>query len=436
MKNKYIIPFVLSILILSLVSGYILDMHVRINNVALSETQSSVITQQIMPYKDYFNVGVQVADISVITYFDKNCDDSSGIGKLTCNLKFNIGKPYLASHSKSTCLRALDLAQQEPDQVTRAKTTAFAYGWCAHIIQDADSHNHFVNLAVQRSMLWNGLVHSPAEIWLKDETTTQQDRVYTRQVLDLAYEMTPFTEKVLVQDPSFSNINIPNLIDFFVTQVQQSSEYRLGFQSFFALPSYILWLVLVLFLFSITLLALTTKRIINRETSIPVVFTGILSLIILVIVSLAIYGVFTGKVWLMWESLSQILFSFWMYPLIFLIGGIAIYICFDFVKKPQKMNNLPNLLVGLFLLLITFALLPLPNSLHAVNPDTQFQLSVTHTKMMLTQGVDYIRTIEDPSGFTNIHDAEDTGGTVRLLFMGALLSLLAAILYFTFRRKK
>lgn len=436
-KTIFFSIFLLTLIVSSvLIGAYILDMHVAIDNVALSETQSSAITQRIMPYKDYYNLGVQIPDISVVTYFDKNCQDTSGFSKFICALTFNIGKPYIASHSKTACIRAVDIANSQIDPVLRDKQFAVAMGWCSHIIQDSDSHNHFVNLAIQRSFLFNGLIHSPAEIWLKDQTTNQEDRVYTRQVLDLGYEMTPFVQQVLQTDPAFSNINIPSLIDFFIQQVQGSTEYHLGFQSFFSIPSYLLWVIGILFLFSIMMFVLFIRRIFNKEFNIPVLFMGITSLIIIILIGLTLYGVFTGTVWQMWEVVSQIIFSYYLYPVIFLFFILSAWLIYDFLRKSNKKQNAPNLLIAAFLILIAFALLPLPNALHAVDPHTQFQLSVDHTKALLNQGTNYIQTIEDPTGFVSIKEAESSGALIRTSFLIALVILFVSILYFAIRRKK
>ena len=436
MKYKFILLFLFLFMIIPLVNSSILDQHVVVSERGLEESSTSPIAQQILPYKDYFIACNEYTDISILNYFEKSCDSTGFFGRIGCLFKFDIGKQYKVTHSPQAFLRALDVANAEPDPIKRAKYIACSYGIGTHGVQDSIMHNHEVPLAIEKTFLWNGLVHSPDEIQSKNMFTNARDRAYTRQVLDLEPEITPFFEKTFQQDPAFAKVKIAPMMVFFKGQVQQNSEYRLGFQAFFALPSLIYWFVGILFLISIALFGLMIRRIRDGEISIVIIFTGIFSLILLSLVILAVYGLFTSSAWAIWEVLSQILFSGWAY----LFGLICIipagWIIYDFIKKADKKNRIADIFVALFLILIGIAFFNMAHGLVSGNEEQIFKMQIAGTKSLLTTGVNYIKTIEDPSGFQALKDAEAKGSGVRTLYTGSLIILLAGIVYFALRKKR
>lgn len=429
-SSIFLLVLVLTMIITPSVNGFIIDQHVTIANSALEATPSSPITQAILPYKDYYIACNLLTDISVVSYFQiDNDDDPSILGRLLNIFTFNIGKTYRATHSPNSVLRALSVAENP-------KEVACAYGIGSHLVADAISHNEGVPLAIEKTKLFNGLVHSIKEIHDKDLIATNADFVESRQVLDLGYEMTPYFERVFVEDPAFSDVSIPNLIDFFIKNVQPDGEYRLGFRSFFALPTYIYWMVLILFLLSLSLFAFTVRRIKDGMRNIPTVFSALFSIVLLGLVGTAIYGLATGSIWKIWEILSQFLFSPAMYAVgggLLIVGFALIYL---FFKEKKKLDNLATLLVALFVILIGAYMLTLPNGLTIGNEQALHSKAIEGTKLFLNQGVNYIKTIQDPVGFNALKNADAQGRGARSLFMGVNIALLAGILFFTFRKRK
>ncbi|MEK6881478.1 MAG: hypothetical protein AABY22_17785, partial [Nanoarchaeota archaeon] len=237
--NKLILIFVVFLISLSSVSAFIIEHHSVINNEAISKTLSSPITQTILKNKDYFNACDVLADFSIVDYF------SEGLN--------SVGRQYTATHSPSSCLRAVSIAKTD-------KELTCAYGLCAHQVQDVVSHNEYVNLVIKKTHLQNGLIHSIGEIRIKDKYTASSDAVLIRNILSIGYEMTPFLNEVFAPDPSFSKVNVPAEIDFFITQVTATNDYKLGFKAFFALPSYIYTSIGIIFMISLISIALIFKK--------------------------------------------------------------------------------------------------------------------------------------------------------------------------------
>lgn len=420
------------LVVTSNVSAFIIDQHGSIGRDAIAQTSSSPITQEILQYEDYYHMCNIITDISVVGYFTIDAEEEDGFfDKFFKALSFRIGRTYRATHSQNACLRALSEAENTKQRVC-------GYGLCSHLVQDDISHNQGVPSAIRKTRLYNGVVHSIKEIHDKNLFTNQADRVYSRQILDLAYEeeIQSYLEDVLVEDPAFSDVNVREMIDFFVNQVQPEAEYRLGFRAFFALPTYIYWVILILFFLSIALAGLSIRKIRDGQRDITTFFSAVLGVGMLIFVGTAIYGLLNGTVWSMWESLSQYLFS----PATYFIGGFFIlvggFITFQWVVKPNKVANLGNLAVASFVLLIGGYLVTLPTGLTIGNEQALNNIALEHTKLLLTNGVNYINTIGDPVGYNALRDANAYGATSRTVFLLILLFLLASILFFTFRRRR
>lgn len=427
MKKLTIITMLMLFILVLSVNAAIVDQHPRIGKDALERTTNSPITQQIMQYEDYYHVCNELVDISVVNYFQPDTDEDAGFWeKLWAIFKFRIGKPYTATHSQVACTRALSVAQNDKEEVC-------GYGICTHLMIDSPFHNIAVPQAIAQTGLFNGLVHSIKEIRDKDLMTTHADYVYSRQILDLGYEMSDYFERVFVEDPAFAEINIPALMDFFIKQVQPEAEYRLGFRSFFALPSYIYWILFIGFFLSLALLAYVVREIREGVKNAGTIFTMFIGLIILGLFSTAIYGLFAGNIWAIWEWLSQILFS----PASYAIGiGLIILslgLGFLWISRKEKIKNISTLFVTIFLLLIGSYIVTLPTALDTGNEEQIHELAVQNTVDLLNDGVNAIRLIDDPSGYASLKEADEKGRARRAAFMLTLIALVIAILFFAFK---
>jgi len=429
-KNKLLLFFILSILLVSTVQALIPAHHVQIAQEALENTQGSPITQDIVPFMDYYAMGTQISDIHVVYYFAIEQEPDDNFFKKLFNLfTFNIGAPYRSSHSVSACQRGVEISSNPKEYAT-------AMGLCSHMIADEVSHNDIVPTTIRKTSLWNGLIHSPTEINQQNMFTNQQTKIYSQQVLDLAYEMTPFLEKTF--SGTDSDINIPALVDFFVTQMQEdpTGNYRLGFQSFFALPSYVYWMLLIILLSSLFLVALTIRKIREGQRSISTIVTMFVGLALFGLTATAIYGLLRGNVWQIWEKLSQFIFS----PAMYFIAGflliVGVTIVFKFFASQEKSRDFPNLFGALFLITISFILFTFPTGLDIGNEQALHDKAVDHTENLLTQGVTYVRTVQDPVGFVALREADMKGANNRRFVMGLLITLLALMIFFTFRRNR
>lgn len=426
MKGKVCVFVFFLVFFSSFVHAFIIDQHYSINEEALVSSEQSAITQEVLQYHDYFQACNLGTDISVVGYFQIDAEPDDGFfSKLVKVFQFKIGKTYRATHSQNACLRAVSVA-------STAKERVCGYGICSHLVQDSVSHNKGVPAAIKKTHLFNGLVHSIKEIHDKDLAVSSQDRVESRQVLDLLYEMTPYFERVFVEDPAFSKVSIPSLVDFFVRNVQPESEYRLGFRSFFALPSYVYWFVLVLFLFAVVLLGLSVKKFRGGVRDVTLLFTLGFSLVLSLLVGITIYGLFAGNIWSIWEVVSQYVFSSSMY---FIAGGMLLiggYVLYSFFVDKNKGQRVSDVLVALFLLLLSSYFLTLPNSLTIGNEAALNKVAVQETVNLLNNGVSYVRTVQDPVGFEALRVADASGSSVRLVFILLLVGLLVAILLSVF----
>ena len=440
MAKKVNIIFISMVLIIILfgspVSGWIVEHHITQDNQAIDQTRNSPTTQEIIKYIDFYHLGNILTDISVVDYFAiEEEEGDTFIDRFFKIFTFNIGSQYRATHSAQACIRALEVARDNQ------KLRAIAWGLCSHLTQDAVSHNDGVPGAIHKTHLWNGLIHSPKEIHDKNLMSNHADRVYSRQILELAKdpEVVQFFEEVFVQDPVFSRVDIPKLIDFFRVQVQSDTSfggYQLGFRSFFALPTYVYWFILISFLLFLTLLGLTLRKIRNGERNIATIFVSIISFGFIIIIGLAIYGLLSANVWSIWERLSQFIFSPAMYPVGIGLLVVSLVVFWQFITKPNKIENIPNLLVSIFLIIIAVIFFIAPNALTIGNEKALHDKSVYQTSQMLTLGANYVKTIADPVGFSALRDADASGAGIRAIVMWTLIILFLILIYYTFRRRR
>jgi len=433
--NLYIITAFIMLLLVGSVSAYIVEHHPVIGKEALRNTPNSPITQDILPYEDYFHACNELVDISVVGYFQIDTEESDNfLDKLFKAFTFRIGKTYRATHSQNSCLRALEEAETQ-------KERACGYGICAHLVgADSVSHNLGVPGAIKQTRLTNGMVHSIKEIHDKNILTNEADRVYSRQILDLGYEMTPYFERVFVDDPALSEVSIPNLMDFFIVQVKEDNTggYRLGFRSFFSLPQEVYWAIFLSFFLGMALLGLSIRKLRDKDYRGEVIFTTLFALFIVGFVGTAMWGLYNGNIWSMWESLSQFLFS----PAMYFIGGgfvfAGAFIAYRYIFAGDKLKNLPNMIVAIFIISVGALLLTLPGGLDTGNEQALHDLAVKNTEQLLIQGATFVTNpaVGDPVGYLALQEANHAGAGVRTTVLIYLGVLIISILYFTFRRKR
>lgn len=410
-------------------NAWIVEQHVTQNKEAISRTLSSPITQEILLYEDYYHLADILTDISVIYYFTIDQEADEGFfDKVFKIFTFRIGTAYRATHSANACIRALSISETQKERV-------MSYGVCSHLTQDTVAHNIGVPQALKKSKIFvNGMLHSFKEIHDKDMMSSHADMVYSRQILDLAYEedVMSFFEKVFVDDPALSQVDIRGMIDFFATQVQGNSDYELGFKGFFALPTYIYW-VIVLFLFlSLSMIAFTIRLMRDGDFRVSVWFTLVFSVGLLALVGSAIWGLFSGAIWRIWEAIGTFLFSPYMYLLGLFLIGLGFMLAWSWIMDKQKWAHLATIFVVGFIILIGGWMMTLPSTLDTGNEEALHEQSIQNTMNLLNNGVNSVRLIDDPVGYVALKDADASGATTRRLFMFSILGLFGAITYLTF----
>jgi len=190
------------------------------------------------------------------------------------------------------------------------------------------------------------------------------------------------------------------------------------------------------FLFSISLFGLTTRKIIDGIRDVPTIFIFGLGFISLLISGLAIYGLFSANLWSIWEVVSQYIFSPYTYGISLLFLLFVGYLIFTWTIKDKKVENLGNLSVALFLLLIGSFLITLPTGLTTGNEQNIYDLQIQGVSNLLTQGASYVLTLPDPTGAKSLSDANNSSSIIRDSYLMTLFALFLSILYFTFRRRK
>ena len=136
----------------------------------------------------------------------------------------------------------------------------------------------------------------------------------------------------------------------------------------------------------------------------------------------------------MW--MSQVLFSYVMYPvaLIFFAGGI--FILFKWFRSGSLKANLGTLMVAVIVMILGIWLFTLPGALDVGNARTFNNMAVDNTISLLTNGVKAVNSIPDPSGYLAIKEADEAGGVGRTFILILLSLALVGILYLTFKPRK
>lgn len=436
MKTKLMLSilalFLFSILLVNSASAYIVDQHYAINREAFEKASGSPIMQEIKGYENYFQACSELTDITVASYFDIDEDaNDAWYNKLIKAVSFKMGKPYRATHDPTACINNLPEAKN-------IKEKACGYGICAHQVQDTVPHNLIVPAFVRSTKLSNGLIHSIVEIKIKNQIATKADWANSRNVLDYGYEMSPYLERVFGTNPALQDVDIPQLIDLFITQVKPDAEYQLGFRSFFALPTYIYWFIFLMFFVALGLLGLTVRKVLDRQYNAVTFFSLGFSLTVFAFFSAVIYGLLNKNIWSMWEGLSQFLFS----PAMYFIGGafifFGVFILYRFIRSKEKMENLGAIFVAIFLIAVGLWMLTLPTALdlNMTQQKEYHNMAVQNTVNLLNKGVIEVKNVPDPTGFTALQEADKAGATARFMVGLGLVGLLAGIVYYTFRPRK
>jgi hypothetical protein len=360
-KMKKIFMFLLmSMLLISMVSAWMPETHTYQMEKALEQAPSSPVGLVIQNNFDDYIAGNILTDASVFYYFSEGFT--------------NIGKEYKATHSAVLCKRAVELASNDQE-------LAFAYGICAHHVEDAVSHNDFVPNVVEKTKMPNGIVHALAEEDVNDNIATDELRSRVRSALvNRAPVHREFYIKVLQSNEDVS-IDVGKLYDAFVFEVAGNSKYSVGFRSFTAVPMSIHVVLILLFILSLVSMATLVRRekksIFNKISI--VILTGIALLIVFIYV---LY--FTGTLWQFFQ----------------------------------------------------FASTPLTSVLPTGGWEQYVDKSVSETVKMMNGGANYVNSIRDPSGEESLARASASGSVFRIIIDILIVGLIALFIWLNFRRKK
>jgi len=367
MKNKlalFLSAIFILIVLTSLSSAWIVPgSHDTISKMALDKMgDGTQISRIVSENFDDFSTCTSITDYSVFLYFTEGFN--------------SIGKTYLASHSGVTvCLRAIELADKN-----NPRQLACAYGICAMSLEDSPSHNGFVPGVIEKTGLVNGLVHAPAEQCVDNKISTKQTNLEGRQALANNYQYhRDFLIRVFASDSRTSDIDVPKMMDAFVSEVAQSSKYSVGFRGFTAVPTSIHVLMLFLFLLFLFLLAKLIKK--KNKTIFGKIYIGILLFFLMLIILIYILY-FNGTLWKAFQGLSKPLC--WVMP----TSGYETYV-------NQAVNNMVN---------------------------------------FYNNGVSVLYTIPDPSGLNALQSASKKN--TWKIYLTSILILLASVIYTIVKRNR
>lgn len=364
--NLFLIFALTLIMFCSLSSAWIVpDTHDYISKEALEIVGSGTqISQTISNNFADFSACTSITDYSVFLYFTEG---------------FNtIGKTYLASHSGvNVCSRAIELADKGNQE-----QLACAYGICAMSLEDSPSHNGFVPGVIQKTGLVNGLVHALGEQCVNNKIPNhKQLNLEGRQALANNYaQHRDYLIKVFSSEQT-SDIDVPKMMDAFVSEVSQSKQYSVGFRGFTAVPTSIHIFFLVLFVLFLLLLGKLIKKK-NKKLSHKVLIWILSILSFLIILLYVLY--FTGTLWKFFQVASRPLCA--VVP----ISGYENYI-------NQAVNNMAN---------------------------------------FMNNGVSVTYSIPDPSGLNALNSASSKNTWKIYLISFLFLIVTIVITYFTFKKKK
>lgn len=358
--KKILMFLLMSMMLISMVSAWMPETHTYEMEKALAQAPNSPAGLIIQNNFDDFIAGNILTDASVFYYF------SDGFT--------NIGKEYKATHSAVLCKRAVELAQND-------QQLAFAYGICAHHVEDAISHNDFVPSVVEKTKLVNGLVHALAEEDVNDAIATDELRARVRGALvSRAPVHREFFINILQED-NVNDIDVGKLYDAFVFEVAGNSKYSVGFRSFTAVPTSIHIVLILIFIFSLVALATVIRRpnknIFNWLAIIILTFVTVL-----IVLAYILY--LTGTLWQFFQYAST----------------------------------------------------PLTMFLPTGGWEQHVERSVSETVKLMNGGAAYVNTIRDPSGEDALSAASASGSIIRIIVSGLLVMLIALFIWLNIRSSR
>jgi hypothetical protein len=366
MNKKILLTLIiLSLLVLPFASAWMPSTHRYMDSEALKLAPNSPVGLLVSQYTADFNCGNYLADASVFYYFSEGFT--------------SIGKEYRSTHSTEFCKRAVALAQRHGSQ----GELAFAYGICAHHVQDTIAHNEFVPEVVSKSKLVNGLVHALAEEKVDDlmrKRGAQKDLVNS-ELASVCPQYREFFIEVAQGDTELKNVNPGNLYDAFIEQVAGTTKYSLGFKSFMAVPVSIHLMLLLVFVMTALLFVfiyrLENKNVFNK---ISMVILGIISVFIILVYILY----FTGNFWQAFQTFSY----------------------------------------------------PLSQPLPTAGWEGYIADGISNTVKLFNGGISFINTIPDPSGTASLTAADDAGNAFRTIFSIIFVGLIGLFIYLNIKKKK
>lgn len=290
-----------------------------------------------------------------------------------------IGKEYRSTHSTEFCKRAVALAQRNNDK----GQLAFAYGICSHQVQDQIAHNEFVPDVVEKSKLVNGLVHALAEEKVDDQVRKVDDQksLVNNELKTTCPKYKEFFIEVAQGDTQLDNVNPGLLYDSFISQVSGSTKYSLGFKSFMAVPTSIILMLLLVFIMTsllfVYIFRLEKKNVFNK---VSMVLLGIFSIFIVLVFVLY----FTNNIWQAFQTFS--------YPL----------------SQPLPTGGWEN----------------------------HINDGISETINFFNGGVNYLNTIQDPSGAVSLANADKAGSGFRTIMAIIFVGLIGLFIYLNIKKKK
>ena len=359
--KKILILLTMSLLLVSLTSAWMPETHLAQMDEAMQQAPNSPVGLIIQNNYDDYIAGNILTDSSVFYYFSEGFT--------------TIGKEYKATHSAILCKRAVELASNNGE-------LAFAYGICAHHVEDAVAHNVFVPAVIERTKLVNGLVHIFAEEKVNDEIVTPELRSHVRSALtNKAPIHREFFIRILQSESGIQDVDVGHLYDAFVTQVAVNEKYSVGFKGFTAVPTSIHAVLILLFFFglfgSATLFKKKDKNIFAK-----------IGIIVLFFMSISIIGLYafylTGNLW----------------------KG------FQFISTPVSML--------------------MPTS----GWEATYNQGVQETVKLMNNGALYVNNIQDPSGSEALARASASGSAVRIIVDILLVTLIGLFIYLAIKKKR
>ena len=362
MKKQIVLSIMLCILMVTIVSASNPQHHLHVAERACAESNPTT-SQQIACGENFdaFVICNIFVDHTVPKYFTEFVK-------------------YSNSHSPSLCQVALTKAGENK------RFYSCAMGICFHQgATDSQSHNLFVPPVLEKTKLTNAMGHALAEEAVNDILLERDPQLRNRlnEILrgedGLAYqEFNQFYREILQQNPLFQDENIDANIDFLITQVIGSEQrYNHGFSSAFVVPIEI-WLVVGLILL-ISVVGFMTILFKREKGIINWISLGLL-LIPIVIILIAFYGLFSGNLFTIYQSVSS----------------------------------------------------PITKILPLGDIDTHIDMQVRNGIQFFNQGSSFMSQIEDPTGIAKLTEAGDKGTGIRWVIGFTIFLLLGVFIALNF----